>query len=103
LNPNSLYSFYRDMLAWRRGHALLRTGAIDLLPADDAVLAFVRRHADSSGAMLCAFNLSATEARYALPAEWCSAQFDLSLPLAPATLVGTTLVLPPCGAAFATL
>jgi alpha-glucosidase len=102
-NPASLYNFYRTLLAWRRDHALLRTGAIDLLPADDAVLAFVRRHADSSGAMLCAFNLSATEARYALPAEWRSAQFDLSLPLAPATLVGTTLVLPPCGAAFAPL
>lgn len=102
-DPASLRSFYREMLAWRRSHAPLCGGAIELLPADDAVLAFVRRSDDGARAMLCAFNLGASEARYALPADRPLSALDLSHPLPSGSLDGQTLVLPPCGAAFATL
>ena len=104
-DPASLRNFYRTMLAWRRTQPLLAQGAIELLPADDAVLAFVRRDegADASDALLCAFNLSSSAVRYALPVGYRPAALDVAHPLPAATLDGTTLVLPPCGAAFATL
>ncbi len=101
--PTSLLNRYRATLAWRRKHPVLRDGAMDLLPADDAVLAFVRRDAGSDVAMLCAFNLSANTAAYALPMTHRVALLNVAHPLAPAALYGQTLVLPPCGAAFATL
>lgn len=101
-DSTSLRSFYRAMLAWRREQPLLRTGAIDLLPADDAVLAFVRRGADGT-ALLCAFNLGAHEARYALPADRRPTALDVSHPLPSGSLDDQFLLLPPCGAAFASL
>jgi len=104
-DPHSLFAFYRAMLAWRRTQPVLRSGAIELLPADDGVLAFVRRDADASPpqALLCAFNLSGAEVRYALPADRVPAALDASHPLRSGALAGQTLVLPPGAAAFATL
>ena len=99
----SLLNFYRTMLSWRRAHPALRGGTIELLPADDSVLAFVRRDAGAPQALLCAFNLGSGTSRYPLPAGLKFVGLDLSHPLPSATLTGQTLVLPPCGAAFATL
>ncbi len=105
-DPGSLLAFYRAMLAWRRVRPVLCSGAIELLPADDAVLAFIRRDTatDPPQALLCAFNLSASEVRYALPADRVPTELDAPPhPLPSGWLVGPTLELPPCGAAFATL
>jgi alpha-glucosidase len=103
-DPGSLLNFYRAMLAWRRDQPLLRSGTIELLPADDAVLAFVRRdESDASKALLCAFNLGGTEARCVLPAEAIPREFDTTHPLPGGALAGQTLVLPPCGVAFGAL
>nr|WP_315246433.1 alpha-glucosidase family protein [uncultured Albidiferax sp.] len=100
-NPDSLFHFYKAMLAWRRQHAVLRTGDIDLLAADDAVLAFVRR--DQDAALLCAFNTSPQAARYALPDGMVWSAMDTSHSLPTGVLDGQTLVLPPYGVVFATL
>jgi len=103
-DPSSLLNFYRRTLAWRRTQPALRDGAIELLPADDAVLAFVRRSADGAApALLCAFNLDATEARYTLPAAVQVASLVTDHPLPAGSLSGTALVLPPHGAVFAKL
>ena len=76
---------------------------MELLAADDAVLAFVRRAPGvNAPALLCAFNLSRAEARYPLPPEWAGAVPLTDLPLPAGALQGQTLVLPPCGALFAT-
>ncbi|CAN5732682.1 alpha-glucosidase family protein [soil metagenome] len=112
----SLFSFYRAMLVWRHRHPLLREGAIELLPADDTVLAFVRqseaehrpsgddaRPSSDSAPLLCAFNLSAAPARYALPAGMRLTTIDDSHPVASGSLDGPALVLPPYGVVFATL
>lgn len=104
--PSSLRNFYRAALAWRRRHPALVQGVIELLPAHDAVLAFVRytpQSADGAAqaAVLCAFNLSSTVQRYQLPAgrAWLLLNGIPELPRA--TLEGNVLVLAPCGAAFA--
>lgn len=108
--PASLLNRYRNTLAWRRAHPMLRHGAMELLPADDAVLAFVRRDpegGESGAAMLCMFNLGSSAASYRLPTTHHIAALNVAHPLPAATLsnhaLGQTIVLPPCGAAFATL
>ena len=100
-DPASLFHFYKAMLAWRRQHAVLRVGAIELLAPDDAVLAYVRRV--DGLALLCAFNLGAGAVRYALPEGMQPLALDTSHPLPSGALDGQTLVLPPFGAVFATL
>ena len=62
----SLLNHYRRLLAWRRTVPALIHGEMDLLPATDAVLAFVRRHGTER--VLCAFNLSGGGVTYELPA-----------------------------------
>ena len=91
------------MLAWRRTRPQLVSGAMELLAPDDAVLAFVRRGADGRG-LLCAFNLSPGTARYALPPALQAFVLDTSHPLPSASRPdAATLVIPPCGAAYAAL
>jgi alpha-glucosidase len=101
--PASLFHRYRRTLAWRREHPVLRHGTMDLLPADDAVVAFIRRDAQGGDAMLCAFNLGPATVHYTLPPRCRAATLAIPHPLPAATLSGQTLMLPPCGAAFATL
>ena len=64
-DAGSLLQHYRQLLAWRRGHAALLHGEMDLLPVHPQVLAWVRHHGGER--LLCAFNLSDGEARRALP------------------------------------
>jgi alpha-glucosidase len=63
-DPASLLHHYRRLLAWRRGQPALLRGTIDLWPAHEQVLAYVRELAGER--ILCAFNLSATGAVLAL-------------------------------------
>ena len=65
-DPDSLLHHYRRLLAWRRGQPALIRGDIELLPADEQVLGYVRSH--SGVQLLCAFNLSDRPATLALPA-----------------------------------
>ena len=79
-DPASMLTYYRQMLAFRRGHAVWGTGDVQLVPFDaSAVVAFVRKDAEES--YLVAVNLSDedqdTVARScwwrAPPPSWCSA------------------------------
>lgn len=63
---DSVLAHYRTFLAWRKTQPLLVDGDISMLPVHDQVLAFIR-HQDGKQ-LLCAFNLSASAASYALPA-----------------------------------
>ena len=56
-NPDSMLSFYRSLLAFRRGHAVWATGASRLVPLDDrAIVSFVRENDQES--YLVAVNLA---------------------------------------------
>jgi alpha-glucosidase len=100
-DPDSLFHFYKAMLAWRRGFEVLRTGSIELLAEHDAVLAFVRRSGDA--ALLCAFNMGADAVRYALPAGMQVRSVETPSGLPSGSQHGQDLVLPPYGVLFATL
>jgi alpha-glucosidase len=76
-DPNSLLNFYRNLLAWRKGQAVLLHGDQVLLPVHKQVMAFVRHHDGKQ--VLCAFNFSDSAASLALPAEFKSAS-TLSVP-----------------------
>ena len=56
-DPNSMLSFYRALLAFRRGHPVWGTGDLKMVTLDNpSVLAFVRR--DAEEAYLVTVNLS---------------------------------------------
>lgn len=56
-DPDSMLSFYRSLLAFRRGHAVWATGASRVVPLDDrAVVSFVRENDQES--YLVAVNLA---------------------------------------------
>jgi alpha-glucosidase len=61
----SVLSFYRQMLAFRRAHPALRSGAIQLLDAPRDVLAFIREGEGEK--IVCAFNLGSAPATFATP------------------------------------
>lgn len=63
--PGSVLQRYRAFLLWRKQQATLQRGDMQLLPADEQVVAFVRSHGGER--VLCAFNLSGKPARYPLP------------------------------------
>ena len=100
-DPDSLFHFYKAMLAWRRGFEVLRTGSIELLAEHDAVLAFVRRSGDA--ALLCAFNMGSDAVRYALPAGMQVRSVETPSGLSSGSQHGQDLVLPPYGVLFAAL
>lgn len=55
-DPESLLTFTRNMLTLRKTNPALRHGALAILVADTACLAFRRTSGDQS--LLCIFNLS---------------------------------------------
>ena len=67
-DPASLLNFYRNLLAWRKGHDVLLHGDQALLPVHPQVMAFVRQHEGQQ--VLCAFNFSDSAASMALPANF---------------------------------
>ena len=64
-DPDSLLSFYRRMLAWRRARPALSKGSFELIEATDTLLSFTRGHDGAS--VFCAFNLGSEPACVALP------------------------------------
>ena len=64
-DPSSVLAFYRQLLAFRRGHPALRAGSIALLDAPQDVLAFVREIA--SERLMCVFNLGSSEQAFTAP------------------------------------
>ncbi|MCB8837616.1 alpha-glucosidase family protein [Aurantimonas sp. VKM B-3413] len=66
-DPASLLHFYRALLAFRRANPPLVRGAMRFIEAPAEVLAFVRKAGNE--ALVCAFNLGATEAVLDLAGE----------------------------------
>jgi len=85
-DPGSTLAYARKLLAARRGHAALRTGALTLLPDG---LAFVRQAGGER--IICAFNLGPDETVLTLPAP----ARDMGLGTGSARLDGIRLTLGP--------
>jgi alpha-glucosidase len=94
----STLAYFTDLLHWRRQQPALVLGSMELLPAHDQVLAYVRH--ENAQRMLCAFNFSEQAVEWPLPEGWGSARLLTESGLAGATLQGTTLGLAPWGGAF---
>jgi alpha-glucosidase len=95
--PGSVLSRSRRFLRWRAAQPALRTGTIELLDADEPVLALVRAQAGQR--LLCVFNLAADVARFASP---------MALEPAPghgfeSSFEGGIITLPGYGAFFGTI
>ncbi len=67
-DPRSTLQFARKAIAMRKSHQVLRTGAMTLLDANDPLLVFTR--GEGRDALICAFNLGARPASWALPGQW---------------------------------
>ena len=72
-DPDSVLSFTRRLLAWRRGHACLRTGGIRFLDLPEALLGFYR--GEGANGLTLVFNLGASMEIFS--ADGRDAAFDL--------------------------
>ncbi len=54
-DPGSMLAFSKAMIAFRKAHPALVTGAIEMLDAPDPILAFVRTHGDQR--IVCVLNM----------------------------------------------
>lgn len=91
-----MLNFYRAMLAFRKAHAVLRKGTLEIVTAEDTVLTFLRE--DAGAGMFCAFNLGESEISVTLPeGDW---KLETGTPFTP-EMTGSEVRLPPCQAAFA--
>jgi alpha-glucosidase len=68
---NSVLEHYRRMLAFRKQNPALIGGSIELLEADESVLAFKRTLAEEM--LLCVFNFSTSPSSWPLPPETAAA------------------------------
>ncbi len=66
-DPNSLLSFYRHFLAWRKTQPALLYGEFSLLAEHPQLLAYVRTHGAEK--ILCLFNLSEQALSWSLPSD----------------------------------
>jgi alpha-glucosidase len=99
-DPQSVLNATRAFLRWRRTQPALVAGDITFLDTDEPVLAFTRRDHASGDTLLVAFNLSAGDATWTVPADLSLRAIDVPGPVAGA-LGGATLRLPPRAAFFA--
>ena len=95
----SLLNRYRAQLHWRKQHPALITGDIELLPAHDQVIGFIRRHPQES--VVCLFNLSGQPAEYNLPAGLNAT--SLAGQGFTGQIAGNIVTLPPYQAAYGSL
>lgn len=101
LDPGSVLNAFRAFLRWRKGRPALLHGDIQLIDADDAVVAFTRSHPHER--LLVAFNLSPQPVRvpFAAHARVCQPLAAPGLHLG--EVQADTLRLPAYGAFFASL
>ena len=96
--PDSLLTFFKQLLYWRRDQPALIHGSLSLLPGHPQVLAFVREHGPQR--LLCAFNFSDQPAKLDLPAGWGNASPLAGSGLQGAQLEGSTLCFEPWGGLY---
>ena len=94
---------YQRFLRWRKTMPALIRGDIELLPADEQVVAFVRHYRDADGAIhvVCVFNLSEFNASYTLPEGMVGLGVCEGHGFAATFMEGNQLNLPPWTAYFA--
>lgn len=97
----SLLGYYRHLLHWRRGQPALLHGDMELWPAHDQVLAYVRRHGEER--VLCAFNLSDRPATLPLPPGSAAPRMLEDSGLTGASVSAAALAFEPWGALYARL
>ena len=97
-DARSALRFFRAFLAWRRGHPLLRSGAIRFLKAPEPVLAFLREGPE--GSLVAAFNLGDAPITFQLHRRVVPEEGH-GLPAG--QLEGRRLTLPPWGGFFGRL
>ncbi len=94
--PESILTFYRRLLAWRAGHAVLATGGLAVHSATQTTLVFTR---DSEATRIaCAFNIGPEPAAVSLPPGDWRADPDAPWPVA---LASGEVDLAPWSASFA--
>ena len=96
---DSLLTFYRQLLQWRKSQPVLLHGDIALLPANEQVLAYVREHEGKK--VLCVFNISETAAEWALSTGVIVREVLQGSGLQGAEVKGATIHLAPWGGMFA--
>jgi alpha-glucosidase len=96
--PGGLLDFYRELLAWRRRQPALQAGTMQLLPAHDQLLAYIRESREPAQRLLCAFNCSAQAMRWKLPAGF---EAMAQAPCRGADLIDGTVHLEPWGVLLA--
>ncbi len=95
-DPGSTMAFYRDMIAFRQAHPVLRSGSYTPVAAREDLVAFIRASGDTR--MLCVFNMSGEELQLPLPeGQW---RQDKGAPFRAFT-TETGVTLPPFSAFFA--
>ncbi len=100
-DAGAMLHFVRGLLHWRKAHSALYDGALEMLPADDAVLAYLR--ADGQEKLLCVFNFSDKPATYNLPSAIANAKALADTGLTGATIAGQVVTLAPWGGVIASL
>lgn len=75
-DPRSMLSLHRRLIALRRAHRALVTGAYRPLPASGDLMAFLRE--DAAQGLLVVLNLGAAETRFVLPPETGATRLLLS-------------------------
>ena len=95
--PESMLSFYRAMIGYRKAQPALLKGGFELVTAEDGVIAFVRGQREAR--LFCAFNLSDRTRQIALPA---GGRIDDTAPMVAPVRDGR-IDLPPFGAGFVTV
>ena len=93
-----MLSYFPQLLHWRRDQPALWQGEMDLLPAGEQVLAFVRTA--TSQRVLCAFNFSEAPASLALPADWSNARVLEGSGLGGARIESGAIVFEPWGGLY---
>jgi alpha-glucosidase len=69
--PDSLLSYFKQLIAWRKQQPALIHGDMQLWDTHEQTLAFVREHEGQR--VLCVFNFSDRATELSLPAEWAQA------------------------------
>jgi alpha-glucosidase len=100
-SPDSLLTFYKNLLHWRRSQSALIQGELTLLPSHSQILAYVR--SDNSQRIICLFNMSETHAAWSMPEMYSLKNILHESGLSGASVTGRQVHFEPWGGLLALL
>jgi alpha-glucosidase len=100
-SPDSLLTFYQNLLHWRRSQSALIQGELTLLPSHSQILAYVR--SDNSQRIICLFNMSKTPAAWSMPEMYSLKNILHESGLSGASVTGRQVHFEPWGGLLALL